>query len=138
MFKPTFMRMSALSKRTKKVKIQVLKDFPMFNLVKGEVTQVKPSFMRNYLHNFNGARYVMNEGDIDQSLLQESLTRGIEMREKKKSASNVTVISPVSKKNVKQEAAQPVAKPEAEKPKPKGILEREITIKDVKIPGLDV
>lgn len=138
MFKPTAMRMSALSKRTKKVRIQVLKDFPMFNLIKGEVTQVKPSFMRNYLHNFNGARYVMQESDIDQSLLQQSLAREVSVKEKVRTASVVNTISDIGKKNVKLEADQPVAKPGVEKPKLKGVLEREITIKDVKIPGLDL
>lgn len=134
MFRPTAMRMSALSKRTKKVKIQVLKDFPMFNLVKGEVTQVKPSFMRNYLHNFNGARYIMQDSDIDQLLLQKSLAKENLVKEKVKSAP----INTITKKDNKKEAAQSVTKPEVEKSKPKGLLERDITIKDVKIPGLDL
>lgn len=106
----------------------------MFNLVKGEVTQVKPSFMRNYLHNFNGARYIMQDSDINQLLLQKSLAKEVLLKEKVKS----TPISTITKKDVKKEAAQSVTKPDVEKSKPKGLLEREITIKDVKIPGLDL
>lgn len=71
MFKPTSKVCSALTKRTNKVKVQILKDFPKFQFYTGEVVDVKPSLMINYLHNNNGARYILNQKDLDQELLQK-------------------------------------------------------------------
>ncbi|SJM86964.1 related to 54S ribosomal protein L50, mitochondrial [Zygosaccharomyces bailii] len=132
MFKPTYSCLSALSKRTKRVKVQLLKDFPIFQLYKGEVTQVKPSFMRNYLHNYNGARYIMQEADIDVALLQGFQARQEELKTVKKEAKAVKL--QVDEAPLSEKQPKPVM---AEK-KPKGILEKEITVKDVKIPGLDL
>lgn len=132
MFKPTYACLSALSKRTKRVKVQLLKDFPIFQLYKGEVTQVKPSFMRNYLHNYNGARYIMQEADIDVALLQGFQERQEELKTVKKESKAVKH----QVDNAPPSEKQP--KPVILEKKPKGILEKEITVKDVKIPGLDL
>lgn len=140
MFRATSVRLSALSKRTKRVKVQLLKDFPMFNLYKGQVTNVKPSFMRNYLHNFNGARYVMAESDVDLELLSRSQARETSIKEKPKV--DVDTTSGPAKQLARE--AEDKAKPKVTKEskpkeeKPKGILEKNVTIENVKIPGLDL
>lgn len=74
--------LSALTKRTHRVKVQVLKDFPRFQLYKGQVANVKPSLMRNYLHNFNGAKYILSEEhDINTELLKQYQTREAKLEE---------------------------------------------------------
>nr|5MRC_G Chain G, bL9m [Saccharomyces cerevisiae]5MRE_G Chain G, bL9m [Saccharomyces cerevisiae]5MRF_G Chain G, bL9m [Saccharomyces cerevisiae] len=73
---------SALTKRTHRVKVQVLKDFPRFQLYKGQVANVKPSLMRNYLHNFNGAKYILSEEhDINTELLKQYQTLEAKLEE---------------------------------------------------------
>lgn len=130
MFKSTAVRLSALSKRTKKVKVQLLKDFPMFQLYKGQVVQVKPSFMRNYLHNYNGARYILQDSDIDTLLFQQSQEREVTIKKTTINTSEVREVQKAEKIEIKQTSK--------EEEKPKGVLEKEITIKDIKIPGLDL
>lgn len=103
----------------------------MFQLFKGQVVQVKPSFMRNYLHNYNGARYILKDTDIDETLLAQSR----EIEASKNTIDKAANLTLGGKKEMKKEAKSEVAE---EKPKPKGILENDITIKDVKIPGLDL
>lgn len=142
MFKASAVRLSALSKRTKRVRVQLLKDFPMFNLYMGQVTNVKPSFMRNYLHNFNGARYIMAESDIDLELLSRSQAREALMKDIP-TKSDAKTISEDAQRDVAQEVAdavkvKPAKRTEPEQEKPKGVLDKKITIKDVKIPGLDL
>lgn len=139
MFRATSVRLSALSKRTKRVRVQLLKDFPMFNLYMGQVTKVKPSFMRNYLHNFNGARYVMSESDIDLELLSRSQARETVVKESETNTARVEAAGKVSPKKTSGNADDSTAKEsEPKQEKPKGILEKNITIKDVKIPGLEL
>lgn len=130
MLKATAVRLSALSKRTKKVKVQLLKDFPMFQLYKGQVVQVKPSFMRNYLHNFNGARYILQDSDIDTLLFQQSQQREVTIKKTTINTSEVREVQKAEKIEIKETSK--------EEEKPKGVLEKEITIKDIKIPGLDL
>ncbi|QLQ81320.1 hypothetical protein HG537_0F00810 [Torulaspora globosa] len=138
MFRATSVRFSALSKRTKRVRVQLLKDFPMFNLYKGQVTKVKPSFMRNYLHNFNGARYVMSESDIDVELLSRSQERDTLVREKPNTDMNSTEVSDKIKKTSGNGNDRTTKEVKQKQEKPKGILEKNITIEDVKIPGLQL
>ncbi|QLL31076.1 hypothetical protein HG536_0A08930 [Torulaspora globosa] len=143
MFRATAVRLSALSKRTRRVRVQLLKDFPMFNLYMGQVTKVKPSFMRNYLHNFNGARYVMSESDIDLELLSRSQARDTLAKEKSnvetKTVDRVEASGKVSPKKTSGNADDKTTRESKQKrEKPKGILEKNITIEDVKIPGLEL
>lgn len=130
MFRATAVCLSALSKRTKKVKVQLLKDFPMFQLYRGQVVQVKPSFMRNYLHNFNGARYILQDSDIDTLLFQQSQEREVTVKKTIMNAPEVHEAPKATKMEIKSTATQ--------EEKPKGVLEKEITIKDINIPGLDL
>ncbi|CEP61134.1 mitochondrial 54S ribosomal protein bL9m MRPL50 LALA0_S02e07492g [Lachancea lanzarotensis] len=125
---------SALSKRTNKVKVQLLKDFPKFQLYKGQVTSVSPSLMRNYLHSNNGARYVLADKDIDQQLQAEAVQlAALRVREPAKKDQENIVISeqaPEEKKFNERGTAE-------EKKQPK-LFNSGITLKDVKIPGLEI
>lgn len=144
MFKPTSVCFSALSKRTRRVRVQILKDFPQFLLHKGEVTQVKPSLMRNYLHNYNGARYVLQDKDIDSDLLKsfeqiqkqlKSAKLGSKTTEEPAEAARPQVSeSPLSSSPTPPQHQQT----QPEETKPRSILEKDITVKDIKIPGLDL
>ncbi|CDO93127.1 unnamed protein product [Kluyveromyces dobzhanskii CBS 2104] len=128
MFRPTSVRLSALTKRTKRVQVQLLKDFPKFQFHAGEVVNVKPSLMRNFLHNYNGARYILKDSDIDQLLLASA----------KKSR---TVAAAAKRTEPKVKASVKKVSKEAEKKEvelPKSALNTEITIETVKIPGLDL
>lgn len=146
MFKPTNICLSTLSKRTKRVKVQILKDFPQFLLYKGEVAQVKPSLMRNYLHNYNNARYILKDTDIDLNLLKSFEQRQEELRTSKlDNATRVELTETANtnpgKASVPSGAQTNVPKPEQQQQEPekhRGILEKDITIKDIKIPGLDL
>lgn len=126
MFRPTVRCYSALSKRTKRVQIQLLKDFPRFQLHAGEVTQVKPSLMRNFLHNNNGARYILQDSDIDQTLLAKS-----------KISSQPVSSNIIKKREPKIQKSKKETK--AEKPKEsQSALNTEVTVDSVKIPGLEL
>ncbi|CAR27876.1 hypothetical protein ZYGR_0N03630 [Zygosaccharomyces rouxii] len=144
MFKPTSICLSALSKRTKRVKVQILKDFPQFLLYRGEVAQVKPSLMRNYLHNYNGARYILQDNDIDLELMKSFEQRQEELRsaksESKTKEDAVHTADTTPDKSSTQSPAQTTApqSQQQEPEKPKGVLEKDITVKDIKIPGLDL
>lgn len=140
MFRPTSVCLSALSKRTKRVKVQVLKDFPIFQLYKGEVAQVKPSFMRNYLHNYNGARYILQESDVDVGLLKGFQARQAELKASKMQ-SEAAKAQTAKAQTITSQTAKSEIPPETKKSEPKrlkGILEKDVTVKDVKIPGLDI
>ncbi|CCH46909.1 hypothetical protein BN7_6514 [Wickerhamomyces ciferrii] len=55
-------RYSARSKRLNKAEVQLLKDFPNVG-VKGQIVKVSHSLMRNTLHRYNGAAYILpNQG----------------------------------------------------------------------------
>lgn len=128
MFKNTAVLYSALSKRTKRVQVQLLKDFPRFHLYKGEVARVKPSLMLNYLHYGNGARYILEESQIDQGLLDYS-----------KKQAEVRKEAAAREKDMKEQAQVVEETPfELEKEEKKGFLDSEITVKDVNIPGLRI
>ena len=134
MFKPTSICYSALTKRTKRVKIQVLRDFPQFNLFKGEVTQVKPSMMRNYLHDFNGAKYILQDSDIN-TLLFENFTKEEQIREKEQLANQQAMAAAAAVATAK---AETLKKPKLSKEVEKQEKKKDITIKDVYIPGLNL
>ncbi|CAR21290.1 mitochondrial 54S ribosomal protein bL9m MRPL50 [Lachancea thermotolerans CBS 6340] len=142
MFKaPALRAYSALSKRSKKVKVQLLKDFPQFQLYKGQVTQVSPSLMRNYLHLSNGARYILHEEEIDEGLRAESIAAA---------AARATSVQKAVKRQIEaaaekikgndakeSEKTKESEKPDAEKQAPR-VFNSGVTINDVKIPGLDI
>lgn len=134
MFKSTAVLYSALSKRTKRVQVQLLKDFPRFHLYKGEVAKVKPSLMLNYLHYGNGARYILEESQVDQALLEYSkqqaeIRKAALAQEKKLQAEQAMDIEEET-----FELQKDIPKEDIEQKK--GFLDSEITIKDVNIPGL--
>ncbi|SCW00339.1 LAFE_0C02014g1_1 [Lachancea fermentati] len=130
---------SALSKRTNKVKVQILKDFPQFQLYKGQVTRVSPSLMRNYLHIGNGARYILSESDVDEELLQVSAEKML-----KKPVDTSKVIKQVKPKtqaaavDVTSNTKATISTDENPKKKEEKVLSSGVTLKDVKIPGLDL
>ncbi|CUS23356.1 LAQU0S09e02916g1_1 [Lachancea quebecensis] len=142
MFKaPALRAYSALSKRTNKVKVQLLKDFPQFQLYKGQVAQVSPSLMRNYLHLSNGARYILGDEEIDQGLHAESITAA---------AARAASVQKAVKKQIEKAAEKikgsDVKESEKTKEGEKSVAEKEtpkvfnsgVTVSDVKIPGLDI
>ncbi|SCV03990.1 LAME_0H14862g1_1 [Lachancea meyersii CBS 8951] len=133
MFRPTCGRAySALSKRTNKVKVQLLKDFPQFQLYKGQVTSVSPSLMRNYLHWRNGARYILNNEDIDLSLQAQAVelaalrSKDVVRKEKQERTISETVTEEQTTKKESKEIKQPK------------LFDSGLTLKDVKIPGLEL
>lgn len=132
MFKPTSICYSALTKRTKRVKVQVLRDFPQFNLFRGQVTQVKPSMMRNYLHDFNGAKYILQDSDINSYLFQK-FTEEEQIREKEMIANQQAMAAAAATMKVETQTKPKLSK-EVEKQEKK----KDITIKDVYIPGLNL
>lgn len=119
---------SALSKRTTKVKVQLLKDFPKFQLYKGQVTLVRPSLMRNFLHLGNGARYVLQDQDIDQILLAQSKRRDV-----RKDASSKRKVE-----RVKKTKSEELPVEQKEQKEDKGVFSSGVTVEDVKIPGLNL
>ncbi|SCU89134.1 LADA_0E13850g1_1 [Lachancea dasiensis] len=123
---------SALSKRTNKVKVQLLKDFPKFQLYEGQVATVSPSLMRNYLHRGNGARYILKDADIDTQLQAKSVelasSRIMSVSLESKVQPNV-----LKEENVTVEVAKSEPKTKVEDVK---IFKSGVTVKDVKIPGL--
>lgn len=128
MFKPSMRCCSALTKRTKRVQVQILKDFPRFQLYTGEVAQVKPSIMRNFLHNSNGARYILKETDIDQTLLALSKKKSVlpSTKPRKTKHSNAAPKSVETKSDAQKKEA------------PSTALNDSLTIENVKIPGLEL
>lgn len=136
MFKPTRINYSALSKRTKRVKVQLLRDFPRFNLYKGQVTQVKPSLMMNYLYPFNGAKYIMKPDDVQSGLIKQYEIRQVEL---KKQAELAVEKNESASRDKKKEAKTGDEAGEAPDQKKKiTFLGTDITTKDIKIPGLNV
>lgn len=119
---------SALSKRTTKVKVQLLKDFPKFQLYKGQVTLVRPSLMRNFLHLGNGARYVLQDQDIDQILLAQSKRRDV-----RKDASSKRKVE-----RVKKTKSEELPVGQEEQKEDKGVFSSGVTVEDVNIPGLNL
>ena len=139
MFRSTQVCLSALTKRTHRVKIQVLKDFPRFQLFKGQVTKAKPSLMRNYLHNFNGAKYILDEErDVDMELLRSYQARELKLAEDRQLLSKYQEME--AQKRIKSQKQSVFGDEKQDNPKEekKGLLDSEITIEEVKIPGLDM
>ncbi|CCE63013.1 hypothetical protein TPHA_0D03800 [Tetrapisispora phaffii CBS 4417] len=140
MFKPSYIMLSALSKRTNKVTVQVLKDFPDFQLFRGQVAEVKPSLMRNYLHYNNGARYILKDTDIDSQLLKLNAQREADM--KKLAAEALQDEQLLMKSNTKTQqksvTEEKNTKRNEEKQSYKSVLDQDYSIENVKIPGLDL
>ena len=131
--------LSALTKRTHRVKVQVLKDFPRFQLYKGQVANVKPSLMRNYLHNFNGAKYILSEEhDINTELLNQYQTREAKLEEDRQQLSKRHETEVQKNMELRKESVFGHKKEEKPKEEKKGLLDSGITIEEVKIPGLDI
>ncbi|CAI4738890.1 BAI_1a_G0046550.mRNA.1.CDS.1 [Saccharomyces cerevisiae] len=131
--------LSALTKRTHRVKVQVLKDFPRFQLYKGQVANVKPSLMRNYLHNFNGAKYILSEEhDINTELLKQYQTREAKLEEGRQQLSKRHETEVQKNMELRKESVFGHKKEEKPKEEKKGLLDSGITIEEVKIPGLDI
>lgn len=131
--------LSALTKRTHRVKVQVLKDFPRFQLYKGQVANVKPSLMRNYLHNFNGAKYILSEEhDINTELLKQYQTLEAKLEEDHQQLSKRHETEVQKNMELRKESVFGHKKEEKPKEEKKGLLASGITIEEVKIPGLDI
>ncbi|AHY77109.1 AQG_2a_G0047520.mRNA.1.CDS.1 [Saccharomyces cerevisiae] len=131
--------LSALTKRTHRVKVQVLKDFPRFQLYKGQVANVKPSLMRNYLHNFNGAKYILSEEhDINTELLKQYQTLEAKLEEDHQQLSKRHETEVQKNMELRKESVFGHKKEEKPKEEKKGLLDSGITIEEVKIPGLDI
>ncbi|CCH61937.1 hypothetical protein TBLA_0F04040 [Henningerozyma blattae CBS 6284] len=131
MFKPTHINYSVLSKRTKRVTVQLLRDFPNFQFYEGQVIKVKPSVMINYLHRGNGARYILKDSDIDTSLLKYSQDQeNLRQLAKQKSIEQ-------EQRSIMMQQQDELKKVQMAKEKSK-ILTRRIGLKDVSIPGLNI
>ncbi|EDO18782.1 hypothetical protein Kpol_1028p57 [Vanderwaltozyma polyspora DSM 70294] len=129
MFRPSSVCLSALSKRTVRVKVQVLRDFPVLKLFRGQVLSVIPSLMRNQLHNENGARYILKDSDIDNNLQDKHFKRMKDMRklEAKRQRDREAALLAAKKYREEQLAKSRLPKP---------VLGRRLTLKKVRIPGL--
>ncbi|CAI4036120.1 hypothetical protein SMKI_14G3390 [Saccharomyces mikatae IFO 1815] len=139
MFRSTQVCLSALTKRTHRVKIQLLRDFPRFQLYKGQVTNVKPSLMRNYLHNHNGAKYILNEvHDVNMELLKLYQVRELKLEEERQLLSKHKKMEAQRKMELQRQSVLEQDKQEKPKIEKKGLLDSGITIEEVKIPGLDI
>lgn len=133
MFKPTRIYYSALSKRTKRVQVQLLRDFPRFNLFKGQVTHVKPSLMMNYLYPFNGAKYIMKPSDIRSGLLKLYEVRKSELK-KQAELDQMKATSHTTNKNPNTSNNKESGHTQRDKV---SFLGTDLTTKDIKIPGLN-
>ncbi|CAI4050659.1 hypothetical protein N7582_004987 [Saccharomyces uvarum] len=139
MFRSTRVLLSALTKRTHRVKVQVLRDFPRFQLFKGQVTKVKPSLMRNYLHNFNGAKYIIDEErDVNMELLKLHQAHELKMEGERQLLSKQQDMEAQKRNKVQRQAVFGQKAKESPKEEKKGLLDSGITIEEVKIPGLDI
>ncbi|KAH3903578.1 related to 54S ribosomal protein L50, mitochondrial [Saccharomycodes ludwigii] len=135
--KASIIRLSALTKRNNRVKVQLLKDFPEFQLYKGQVANVKASLMNNFLHYNNGAKFILKDSDIDQAL--------VTYRTK-----HVTADTTIPKKVVLQKTKinnqtaslkteEPKEVPKLKKEKlPQSSINKDVTLDNIKIPGLDI
>lgn len=137
MFKPTRINYSALSKRTKRVQVQLLRDFPRFNLLKGQVAHVKPSLMTNYLYPFNGAKYIMKPSDIRPGLLKQYEVRKSELKKQVDLDSSKTVTHTNNTNNKSNPDVAINGENESVRRDKVTFLGTDITTKDVKIPGLN-
>ncbi|EJS41902.1 mrpl50p [Saccharomyces arboricola H-6] len=139
MFRSTHVCLSALTKRTHRVKVQVLRDFPRFQLLKGQVTKVKPSLMRNYLHNFNGAKYIINEEhDVNVELLKLYQARELKLEEDRQLHSKHQEMETQRRNESQKQSVFGQKKEKSSKEDKNGLLDSGITIEEVKIPGLDI
>lgn len=140
--------LSALTKRTKKVRVQILKDFPKLEYLKGDVVEVKPSLMNNVLHGHNGAKFILQSNDIDQALLAKATslrTARQEMLERERQ-SQVQLVEQQLKKQKevkffsenKKDEQNESKKDDENKKLENSAIDENLTLKDIKIPGLDL
>lgn len=136
--------LSALTKKYKRVKVQILKDFPRFKLAKGEIAQVKPTVMINYLHRGNGAKYIMDDTkDINIELYEEFKKRRQMLKDEQLKLEQEEREQMEHQRKETEEAKLRI---QAEKDKRKKDIHnakeqikkwnKKITVEDVKIPGL--
>lgn len=89
--------------------------------------------MRNYLHNYNGAKYILKDADVDTVLLKEYTARR-EQLDLEMAAAREQVESKQSKAVGLQQQQQVKEKEK----KRSHVLDSDVSIKDVVIPGLDI
>ncbi|KAL6942575.1 hypothetical protein ACO0QE_003756 [Hanseniaspora vineae] len=140
--------LSALTKRTKKVRVQILKDFPKLEYLKGDVVEVKPSLMNNVLHGHNGAKFILQSSDIDQALLEKATSlRRVrqEMLEKERQAQVQLAEQQLKQQKevkffteAKKDAQKDSKKEDEGKKLENSAIDKNLTLKDIKIPGLDL
>ncbi|AGO10051.1 AaceriAAR061Wp [[Ashbya] aceris (nom. inval.)] len=143
MFRPTLRACSAFSKRNNKVRVQILQNFERFQLYRGEVVNVSPSLMRNYLHRNNGARYILWDKDIDQALAQEAAATRQKLQSQKAAAEASQSVAEAAVVQKTAETGSDADKPTdnekpAEPPAKRSGLSSRPTVADVKIPGLEL
>lgn len=84
--------------------------------------------MRNFLHLGNGARYVLQDQDIDQILLAQSKRRDV-----RKDASSKRKVE-----RVKKTKSEELPVGQEEQKEDKGVFSSGVTVEDVNIPGLNL
>ena len=89
--------------------------------------------MRNYLHNYNGAKYILKDADIDAVLLSEYTVR----REQ------LDLEMAVAREQLESKQSKDVGLQQQQQQQVKGrkrshVLDSDVSIKDVVIPGLDI
>lgn len=89
--------------------------------------------MRNYLHNYNGAKYVLKDADIDTVLLSEYTAR----REQ------LDLEMAVAREQLESKQSKDIGLQQQQQQQVKGrkrshVLDSDVSIKDVVIPGLDI
>ena len=95
--------------------------------------------MRNYLHNFNGAKYILSEEhDINTELLKQYQTREAKLEEDRQQLSKRHETEVQKNMELRKESFFGHKKEEKPKEEKKGLLDSGITIEEVKIPGLDI
>lgn len=143
---PNRILFSALTKKNKRVKVQILKDFPRFNLMQGEVAQVKPTVMINYLHRGDGARYIMDEArDVDVGLYEQFKVRRQQVKDEALKLEQERKLQREQQRMREEQEAKLQLK-KVELGEQQVVLQRkrrkdtkwnkDITVEDIKIPGL--
>lgn len=89
--------------------------------------------MRNYLHNYNGAKYILKDADIDTVLLSEYTAR----------KEQLDLEMAVSREQLESKQSKDVGLQQQQQQQMKGrkrshVLDSDVSIKDVVIPGLDI
>ncbi|CCK69800.1 mitochondrial 54S ribosomal protein bL9m MRPL50 KNAG_0D00480 [Huiozyma naganishii CBS 8797] len=136
MFRQTGVCLSAVTKRTKRVSVQLLADFPRLQLYRGQVAKVRPALMINTLHRHNGARYVLSESDVDVLLARQYRDRQTLLRARHEKAERES-----RDKLEREKVAARLQESDKNKKtgsSSTGVLDSPVTVKDIRIPGLDL